>query len=44
VARLTELIEELRSWSRKHGACYVRISNDDPLEGAVRRFVARAVD
>jgi len=44
VTRLTGLIEELRSWSRKHRASYVRISNDEALEGAVRRFVAREVD
>ncbi|HEX3777870.1 MAG TPA: DUF58 domain-containing protein [Polyangiaceae bacterium] len=44
VARLTGLIEELRAWARKHRASYVRITNDEPLEGAVRRFVAKAVD
>lgn len=44
VTRLAGLIEELRSWSRKHGASYVRISNDEALEGAVRRFVAREID
>jgi uncharacterized protein (DUF58 family) len=44
VARLAGLIEELRSWSRKHGASYVRIANDEPIEGVVRRFVARAID
>jgi uncharacterized protein (DUF58 family) len=44
VTRLTGLIEELRSWARKHRASYVRITNDEPLEGVVRRFVARAVD
>jgi uncharacterized protein (DUF58 family) len=44
VTRLAGLIEELRSWARKHRASYVRITNDEPLEGAVRRFVARAVD
>ena len=44
VTRLAGLIEELRSWSRKHRASYVRISNDEALEGAVRRFVAREVD
>lgn len=44
VMRLTGLIEELRSWSRKHRASYVRITNDEPLEGVVRRFVARAID
>src|SRR5450432_984880 len=44
VRRLLGLIEELRSWARKHRASYVRITNDEPLEGVVRRFVARAVD
>ncbi len=44
VARLTGLIEELRSWARKHRASYVRVTNDEPLEGVVRRFVAKAVD
>ena len=44
VTRLAGLIEELRSWARKHRASYVRITNDEPLEGVVRRFVARAVD
>jgi len=44
VARLAGLVEELRSWSRKHRASYVRITNDEPLEGVVRRFVARAID
>lgn len=44
VARLTGLIEELRSWARKHRGSYVRLTNDEPLEGAVRRFVARAID
>ena len=44
LARLTGLIEELRAWSRKHGASYVRITSDEALEGAVRRFVARQVD
>ncbi len=44
VARLTGLIEELRAWARKHRASYVRTTNDEPLEGVVRRFVAKAVD
>ncbi|HEY4103464.1 MAG TPA: DUF58 domain-containing protein [Polyangiaceae bacterium] len=44
IARLTGLIEELRAWARKHRASYVRITNDEPLEGAVRRFVAKTVD
>ena len=44
VARLAGLIDELRAWSRKHGASYVRMTNDEALEGAVRRFVSRSVD
>ncbi|MEP7049736.1 MAG: DUF58 domain-containing protein [Pseudomonadota bacterium] len=44
VTRLAGLIEELRSWSRKHRASYVRVVTDEPIEDAVRRFVARAVD
>ena len=44
VARLAGLIEELRAWSRKHRASYVRMTNDEALDGAVRRFVSRAVD
>jgi uncharacterized protein (DUF58 family) len=44
VSRLTGLIEELRSWARQHRASYVRVTNDEPLEGVVRRFVAHAVD
>jgi uncharacterized protein (DUF58 family) len=42
--RFAGLVEELRGWSRKHGASYVRVVTDEPLEGAVRRFVARGVD
>ena len=44
VLRLTGLVEELRAWARRHGASYVRLANDEALEGPVRRFVARAVD
>ncbi|HYQ42627.1 MAG TPA: DUF58 domain-containing protein [Polyangiaceae bacterium] len=44
VVRLAGLIDELRTWSRKHRASYVRMTNDEALEGAVRRFVSRAVD
>jgi uncharacterized protein (DUF58 family) len=44
VLRLTGLVEELRGWARTHGASYVRTLNDEPLEGAVRRFVAREID
>ena len=44
VVRLAGLIDELRAWSRKHRASFVRMTNDEALEGAVRRFVSRAVD
>jgi uncharacterized protein (DUF58 family) len=44
VLRLTGLVEELRAWARRHGATYVRTLTDEPLEGVVRRLVARAVD
>jgi len=44
VAHVTGLIEELRGWARKHGASYVRMTSDEPLEGAVRRFVVGSVD
>jgi uncharacterized protein (DUF58 family) len=42
--RLAGLVEELRGWARTHGASYVRAVNDEPLEGVVRRFVAREID
>jgi uncharacterized protein (DUF58 family) len=44
VLRLAGLVEELRAWARKHGASYVRVANDEALDGAIRRFVARAID
>jgi uncharacterized protein (DUF58 family) len=44
VLRFAGLCEELRAWARKHGASYVRAATDEPLEGVVRRFVARSVD
>ncbi|HEY0464415.1 MAG TPA: DUF58 domain-containing protein [Polyangiaceae bacterium] len=44
VVRLAGLIDELRAWARKHRASYVRMTNDEALEGAVRRFVSRSVD
>lgn len=44
IARLTGLIEELRGWSRKHAATYLRAVTDEPLEGLVRRFVNRESD
>jgi uncharacterized protein (DUF58 family) len=44
VLRFAGLCEELSAWARRHGASYVRTASDEPLEGAVRRFVARSVD
>ncbi len=44
VLRFAGLVEELRVWARRHGASYVRVTSDEALEGAVRRFVARSVD
>jgi uncharacterized protein (DUF58 family) len=44
VLRFAGLCEELRAFARKHGATYVRVRTDEPLEGAVRRFVGRSVD
>lgn len=44
VLRFAGLVEELRAWARRHGASYVRARTDEPLEGVVRRFVARTVD
>lgn len=42
--RFAGLCEELRAWSRRLGATYVRVRTDEPLEDAVRRFVARGID
>jgi uncharacterized protein (DUF58 family) len=44
VLRFAGLCEELRAFARKHRAAYVRVRTDEPLEGAVRRLVARSVD
>jgi uncharacterized protein (DUF58 family) len=44
VLRFAGLCEELRAFARKHGAAYVRVRTDEPLEAAVRRLVARSVD
>jgi uncharacterized protein (DUF58 family) len=44
VIRFAGLVEELRAWARRHRASYVRVTTDEALEGAVRRFVARSVD
>ena len=44
VARLNALLLGLRALAKKHRATYVRVLNDEPVLGAVRRFVARGVD
>lgn len=44
VLRFAGLCEELRAFARRHGATYVRVRTDEPLEGAVRRFVGRSID
>lgn len=44
VLRFAGLVEELRAFARKHGASYVRALTDEPLEGVVRRLIAREVD
>jgi len=44
VRRYLGLCEELAAHAKKHGATYVRVRNDDALEAAVRRLVARGVD
>jgi len=44
VLRFTGLVEELRSFARRHGASYVRAISDEPLDAAVRRLVAREID
>jgi uncharacterized protein (DUF58 family) len=44
VLRFAGLCEELRAWARRHGAVYIRVRTDEPLETAIRRFVARSVD
>jgi uncharacterized protein (DUF58 family) len=44
LARFAGLCASLRGVARRHGGGYVRARTDEPLEGAVRRFVARSVD
>ena len=39
LARLTGLVEELRSTARRLGARYVRVVTDEPLEAPLRRIV-----
>jgi hypothetical protein len=43
-ARLLGLFRDLADFARRHGASYVRMTSDDPLEPVLRRLVARAVD
>jgi hypothetical protein len=38
------LCATLRAFALKHGAAYVRVRTDEPLETAVRRVVSRSVD
>lgn len=42
--RFAGLCEELRAFAKRHRASYVRMRSDEPLEEAVRRFVAKGVD
>jgi len=42
--RLAGLVEELRLWAKRYGATYLRVVTDEPLEIAVRRFVAGSID
>jgi uncharacterized protein (DUF58 family) len=42
--RYNGLCAELRTWSRRRRAAYVRVRTDEPLDEAVRRIVSRSVD
>jgi uncharacterized protein (DUF58 family) len=42
--RFAGLCEELRAFSKKHRATYVRARTDEPLEPVIRRIVAKDVD
>jgi uncharacterized protein (DUF58 family) len=42
--RFAGLCEIFRSFAKKHRGTYVRTRTDEPLEGAVRRLIARSVD
>ena len=44
LSKLRALLASLRTIARRHRASYVRITSDEPILPAVRRFVARAVD
>jgi uncharacterized protein (DUF58 family) len=44
VARLNALLLGLRGLAKRHRASYVRALTNEPILGAVRRIVARAVD
>jgi uncharacterized protein (DUF58 family) len=41
---LDALLQALRAIAKRHRATYVRVTSNEPLVAAVRRFVARAVD
>ncbi len=43
-ARLAALLEQLQRFARRYGAAYLRVTSGEPLEGPVRRFLAREVD
>jgi len=43
-ARLFGLLHELAGFAKRHGATYVRMTSDEPLEPVLRRLVARTVD
>jgi uncharacterized protein (DUF58 family) len=42
--RIAGLVEELRSFSRRHGATYVRTTSNETLPAVMRRFVSRSID
>jgi uncharacterized protein (DUF58 family) len=42
--RFAGLCADLAAFARKHRATYVRVRTDEPIESAVRRFLARSVD
>ncbi len=44
LARLAGLLSGLRNLARRHRASYVRMTSDEAILPAVRRFVSRAVD
>jgi uncharacterized protein (DUF58 family) len=42
--RIAGLVEELRSFCRRHGATYVRTTSNETLPAVMRRFVSRSID